>query len=219
MKIKFNIPETLADVSLQDYQKYLKIAEKEKDNTDFLDLKSVEIFCSLKINDLRAIQAKDYDEILNDLSVAFESKTPFKQHFSLNGVKYGFIPDLENISLGEYIDLETYLQDVESYHKAMAVMYRPVTFEKNETYLIEEYETADKYAAQMKKAPLDIYLGSQVFFYNLGRELAKHILLSSDNPEGMDLELMKILEENGVGTVAFMHLLEGNFGDSMLSLN
>mgnify|MGYP001828361880 CR=1 FL=1 len=47
MKIKFNIPETLADVSLRDYQKYLKISEMEEDNTDFLNLKSVEIFCGL----------------------------------------------------------------------------------------------------------------------------------------------------------------------------
>jgi len=54
MKIKFHIPESTADISLKDYQKYLSISEKEEDNTDFLNLKSVEIFCGLKINDLRA---------------------------------------------------------------------------------------------------------------------------------------------------------------------
>ena len=219
MKIKFHIPESTADISLKDYQKYLSISEKEEDNTDFLNLKSVEIFCGLKINDLRAVHAKDYEEILNDLSNAFKAKTPFKQHFTMDGVKFGFIPDLENITLGEYIDIETYLQDSSTLHKAMAVLYRPVTFEKNDMYLIEKYETADKYSTQMLNAPLDVYLGSQVFFYNLGKELVKHILLYSDNQVVEDLELMRILEENGVGTVAFMHLLEGNFGDSMLSLN
>lgn len=218
MKVKFTIPESLGDITLSQYQRYMAIADKNED-VDLLNIKSVEIFCGLKIRDVRAIKAKDYEDILNDLSLSFQSKTPFQRTFKYRDTTYGFIPDLENISMGEYIDLETYLSDTKDWHKAMAVLYRPITLEKDDMYLIEEYETADKYCDIMAAAPLDVYLGSQVFFYNLGRELTKHILVSSDNQMIMDSQLMRILEESGDGTHLFMHLLEDRFGDSMTSLN
>lgn len=218
MKVKFTIPESLSDISLRKYQRYMDIADNE-DDVDFLNLKSVEIFCDLKINDLRAIKTRDYEDILNDLAESFKSKTPFKKQFKFQGIDYGFIPDLENISMGEYIDLETYLGSTKDWHKAMAVLYRPITIQRGDMYLIEEYETADKYSDIMAAAPLDIYLGAQVFFYNLGRELSKHILISSGNPMMVDSQLMRILEGSGDGTHLFMHLLEDRFGDSMPSQN
>ena len=220
MKVKFTIPESLADISLSQYQRYMDIVDKNEDaDADFLNLKSVEIFCNLKINDLRAIKTKDYEDILGDLAESFKSKTPFKKFFNFAGQKFGFIPSLENISMGEYIDLETYLGNTKEWHKAMAVMYRPVTLENKDTYLVEDYESSEKYADIMAAAPLDIYLGSQVFFYNLGRELSRHILVCSDNPMIMDSALMKILDASGDGTPVFMHLLGERFGDSMTSLN
>jgi hypothetical protein len=218
MKVKFTIPESLADISLMQYQRYMDIVDKE-DDTNFLNLKSVEIFCNLKINNLRAIKAKDYEDILYDLGESFKSKTPFKRTFKYNDTTFGFIPDLENISMGEYIDLETYLGTTKDWHKAMAVLYRPVTLERDDMYLIEDYETADKYSDIMAASPLDIYLGTQVFFYNLGRELSKHILVSSDSLMLMDSQLMRILDGSGDGTAPYMHLLQERFGDSMTSLN
>ena len=50
----------------------------------------------------------------------------------INGdeVEFGFIPKLDNISLGEFVDLDSYMSDWDNMHKAMAVLYRPVTFRK-----------------------------------------------------------------------------------------
>ena len=219
MKVKFTIPESLADISLSQYQRYMDIVDKNEDaDADFLNLKSVEIFCNLKINDLRAIKTKDYEDILGDLAESFKSKTPFKKFFNFAGQKFGFIPSLENISMGEYIDLETYLGNVDLWHKAMAVMYRPVTNKRGDKYIIEPYETANKYADMMRYSSLDVFMGSQVFFYNLGKELVKHTLTSSKATVETQL-LMEALEQNGVGTGVFMHWLEEGFPHLGMSLN
>ena len=45
-------------------------------------------------------------------------------------VKFGFMPKLDDISLGEFIDLDKYISDWQQMHKALSVLYRPVVFEK-----------------------------------------------------------------------------------------
>jgi hypothetical protein len=217
MKVSITVPEALSEISVYQYQKYQKLIDGQ-DNVDFINQKAVEVFCNIRINDIRAIKVADYNEILSDIAQMFGSQTPLVHRFKMGGQEFGFIPDLDNVSLGEYIDLETYLSDPELYHKAMAVMYRPVVYSKRDMYTIEDYETADKYAEQMKSAPLDALLGAQIFFYNLGKELVRHTLGSSELGM-MNQELQRALKENGVGMEAFMHWLAEGWNGLMPSLN
>ena len=39
------------------------------------------------------------------LAEMFEQKPNLVQKFKMNGIEYGFIPNLDNMSLGEYVDL------------------------------------------------------------------------------------------------------------------
>ena len=89
----------------------------------------------------------------------------------IQDIEFGFIPDLENISWGEYIDLESNLSSWDTMHKAMAVMYRPIIKTKKEKYEIEEYISSATYAEVMKFAPVNIALGASLFFWTLGSEL------------------------------------------------
>ncbi len=99
------------------------------------------------------------------------AQTKIKKTFEIQGVKFGFINELEDISFGEYIDLESNIIDVQSFHKAMAVMYRPITSQKGDKYTIEKYSGTANYADLMKYAPLDVVLPASVFFWSLGNEL------------------------------------------------
>ena len=57
MKLTINIPETLNEVTLKQYQKWLKIADgKELDS--FLQQKMVEIFCNIPLK--QCITNKSY---------------------------------------------------------------------------------------------------------------------------------------------------------------
>ena len=64
----------------------------------------------------------------------------------------------------------TNLGDWQTMHKAMSVLYRPVTFSKGHKYQIEDYEGIVNDEA-MKQAPLDVVFSAMVFFYRLSNEL------------------------------------------------
>ena len=170
-QLKIDIHKSLRGIKLSEYQKCYKLAEDNKDAQDpeFLNLKMLEVFCGLTLKEAYNMKLTDFNFIINHLNELFKEDTPMISRFSLkdpNGdeVEFGFIPKLDSISLGEFVDLDTYISDWNDMHKAMAVLYRPVTFEKKGMYLIEDYESSDKYSEVMKDMPIDIALGAVVFF-------------------------------------------------------
>ena len=198
MKLTLNIPESLSEVTLDQYQQWLKVAEdKELDN--FLQQKMIEIFCGVTLKQVMLIKAKDIESIVVQISELFNQKeNKFIDRFKYQDKDFGFIPKLDDMTFGEYVDLDTYLADWQLMHKAMSVLYRPITFKKKNQYLIEEYETADKY--NMKQMTLDVVFGSMVFFWNLRNELQTHILnyLVNQTEVPISQELRDSLK-NGVG--------------------
>lgn len=214
--LKIEIPQALNAIKLKEYQKYLSIVEQNKDaeSPELVNLKALEIFCGLTLKEAYGLKVTDFNFILDHLNNLFEQKTPLIQRFRLKGtddveVEFGFMPKLEDITAGEFIDLDSYLGDWKNMHKAMAILYRPVVFEKKGRYLIEEYEGSDKYAYIMEDMPVDIAIGAMVFFYRLGNELSRHMIASLEkelkNPQITPLK--RALEENGVGTTRFTQSL------------
>ena len=198
MKLTLTIPETLKEITLNQYQQWLKVAE-DKEMTDFLKQKMIEIFCGITLNQVLQIKATDVDEIVNDLSKIFKQDTKLINKFTLDGVEYGFEPKIDEITFGAYVDLDTYMADWQQMHKAMSVLFRPVTFTKKKKYLIEEYESANKY--DLKEMTLDVVFGSLVFFWRLRNELQKHILSFLANQSEITLPPeMKASLLNGIGT-------------------
>lgn len=210
MKLTLSIPETLSEVTLDQYQRWLKVADgKELDN--FLQQKMIEIFCGITLKQVLMLKAKDIEAIVADISKLFEAKdSKFIERFSYNNQEFGFIPKLDDMTFGEYVDLDNYLADWQLMHKAMGVLFRPITFKKKNQYLIEEYETADKY--NMKQMTLDVVFGSLVFFYHLRNELQKHILnyLANQTEVPISQELRTSLQ-SGAGINLSMDLHKATY--------
>lgn len=212
MKVDILVPSSLEDITLEQYQKFAKINTEDNEDTNFLMHKTVEIFCNLQLKNVARIKFNYVKQILNDINKVFEEKTDLVPRFTLGGVEYGFIPALDDMSLGEYIDLDENFTDWETMHKAMSVLYRPVTLKKGDRYQIEEYDGI-QYAEVMKKAPLNVVMGCMVFFYSLNRELLKTTLnfLQTEIPKQMTTEQLQILEKSGVGIRASMESLKGMY--------
>ena len=214
-QLKIDIPKSLRGITLKEYQKFYKLSEDNKDAQDpeFLNLKMLEVFCGLTLKEAYNMKLTDFNFVINHLNELFKVETPMISRFSLkdpNGdeVEFGFIPKLDSISLGEFVDLDTYMSSWSDMHKAMAVLYRPITFEKRGMYLIEDYESSDKYSEVMKDMPIDIVLGAVVFFYRLGKELSIYLTgYLKREIQQEDSELRQALEENGVGISQFMRSL------------
>ena len=209
MKIKLNIPEKLSEMTLGQYQDWLKVSEGKELDT-FLQQKIIEIFCGITLKEVMQIKASDIDRLVTDISNIFVEEPKFIDRFDYGGKEFGFIPKLDDISFGEYVDLDTYLQDWQLMHKAMAVLFRPITLKRKDKYLIEDYESAEKY--DLKCMPLNVVFGSLVFFYHLRSELLRHILNYLANQTGIKVSpKLRGFLKNGVGTAPFMDLQKATF--------
>ena len=204
MKIKISIPESLNEITLEQFQRFDKLT-KENEPSEFVNQKTIEIFCNIELKEIAKISYQSSKEILEHLNVLFEKKHKFVQSFDLFGVKYGFEPNIEEISTGAYIDAENYLTDVQTLHKAMAVLYRPIIAKTKDLYTIEPYESALKYEGIMKSAPLDVVFGMQVFFWDLGIELLN--AMSRYTVDNLSEDEKKVLGKNMDGINQSMQLL------------
>lgn len=217
MKIEINVPTSLSEVTLGQYQKFLKIAEDNPEG-NFLNAKMIEIFCGIPLSDSYKLKMSSVTAIIDILNELL-SQTPKRvEQFTMNGVQYGFIPDLDEMSLGEYVDLDGSASDWNNMHIAMNVLYRKIKIKKSGKYNIVDYNVENP--EKMKDMPLDAAIGSLFFFYNLGMELSKHTILYSSNQVEMEAYQEQLISEtNGDGINQFMVSLTEILQDLKISLN
>ena len=215
MKLELTIPTHLKEIKLLQYQKFLKIA-KENEESEFLHQKMVQIFCGIDLRDVANIKRKDVASITSNLGLLFNSNHKLIQRFKIGGTEFGFIPNLDDMTQGEYVDLDTYITDWDEMHKAMAVLYRPITNKAGDRYEIEEYKGSVTYSDVMRHAPLDVVLGAVVFFYHLGNELLKSTLTYlEENPKITDIVNKHNLANDGDGITLSMLSLKEMLEDLM----
>jgi len=214
VQIELSVPTTLNDMTLGQYQRYMKIVEDNKENADeFINLKLIEIFCNVSLKDVLSIPAKDAERVLGIIGKAFEEQPKLIRRFDLLGVDMGFEPQLESIALGAYIDVEDNISDWQTMHKAMAALYRPVNFSQKDKYTVAPYEPSDEVSALMRDMPLDVAMSAMVFFYDLGTELLRAIpsYIQSNLTEEQIYQLKQTLAVSGDGTNPSTLSLEGMF--------
>ncbi len=216
MKANINVPTELNEITLKQYQKFLKVQNSSKDN-NFIQSKMIEIFCRVKPQDALNIKLSDADRIANLISNMFEEKPDLVKSFYLGGVEYGFVPDLDEITLGEYIDLDTYMGDWDNIHTAMNVLYRPIKQKLGDKYLIEDYNVETK--DLLLHMPMDAVFGSIIFFYHLGIDLSKTMMNYLENKEEKQLLQELGFRKSGDGIRAFTDSLEEILHDLKISLN
>jgi hypothetical protein len=164
-EVKVILPENARELTVEQYQKFLKV---EGDET-FMTLKALELFANIPLKVAYAMKAEDILDISQHILSIVGGKHPLVKRLSFRGKEYGFVPNLEEMSFGEYIDLDSYLSDMQQLHKTVGVLYRPIVKEKGDLYEIEPYKGTDGYA----DFPLDVALGATLFFYRLSNKLLR----------------------------------------------
>ena len=207
--MKIEVPTKLNDITLEQYQAFDLINNDEQDQ-EFKLHKTISIFTEVEMDIVSKFPIKDAEEIAEDILSVLEQNNPFERFFTLDGVKYGFLPSLEDISLGEYIDLEDGLKDTKSFHKAAAVMFRPIVKNYGDLYTIAPYEATLDNMELMKKAPLGCVTGAVVFFWSIVSELQRVSQRYSKKSmkENRDILEKTNLPLNTDGSTAYSHLVE-----------
>ena len=214
MEVKLSIPTTLNEITLGQYQEFSKLNITSESE---VQSKMIEIFCKVPVEVVRSMKAKDITDICTVINTMFDVEHQMLNRFDLNGVKYGFIPDLENISFGEYVDLDTFMGDNDNLHRAMNVLYRPIDLVQGQRYTLKEYDPDTNEEA--KNYPLDACFGAMVFFYDLGKDLSIVILNSSSKQNEENLAQYLDSLQNGDGTIQSMQSLTDILQGLKISLN
>ena len=218
MKVNLRIPTSLNEITLGQYQEFAKLDGTLEDTHDTaIQLKIVEIFCKVPEIVVRNMKATDIAEVCEIINTMFNTNHQLINKFSLGGVDYGFIPELDDMTFGEYMDLDTFIGDNDNLHRAVNVLFRPIEHKRGTRYTIKEYnpDTSDN----AKDFPLDVVLGAIVFFYSLGKDLSMVMLNSLDTKNEKALAQHLISQPNGDGSMHSMESLKAILQDLKISLN
>ena len=154
---------------------------------------------------VRNMKATDIAEICEIINRMFDAQHQLINRFKHKGVEYGFIPELDDMSFGEYMDLDTFIGDNDNLHRAVNVLFRPIEHKRGHRYKIKDYDPDT--SEEAKEFPLDVVLGAIVFFYNLGKDLSMVMLNSLDKKNEKALAQHLLSQPNGDGLTHSMESL------------
>jgi hypothetical protein len=173
--MKITIPEHSKDITLLQYQKYIELLSRDIDEHS-RDSRKIHCFTTIKLQEVELLSKSDRDDILNKIDIALETPFEFQNTFNIDGIDFGFIPNLDKITTAEYVDLQKYGEKVETLHRLMAILFRPIVSKSLDCYSIAEYKGTDEMADIMKLTPMNCVNGALFFFANLRNELLNYIL-------------------------------------------
>ena len=207
--IEVTIPKSLNDLTLGQYLKYVKATSGEVKLDEVVESELlVTIFCNIQLRHLNLLSNNQVNDIATRLVPVVKEMSnlnaDFKHRFTLNGVEYGMINNLDEISYGENKDITTFISSIENNHLAMGVLFRPIIQKQGDKYEIEDYKgVTPEQGDVMLDMPLDVFIGAHVFFWNLTRELLKNIpsYLVREMGEENYKELMQKASINTTGEV------------------
>ena len=204
--VKIEIPEALADISVEKYKKFVMMATEENG-----DEQALYHFCGLTPDQQENMKKKDRDYIRGKIGVVLNEKPALVKTFKYNGVEYGFHPKLEDISMGEYVDLDEYLKEpYKNAEKVLGVLYRPITSKMYGRHLIETYDPDKHNGLGFQDLGAHIFLGCLLFFYRLEISLLITFLRFSQKEQQTNRALTskRSSQESGVGMAQSIRLLE-----------
>lgn len=214
-QLKIKVPSSLSDIKLSQYKEFLKESEGEEDEAK-LAFKMVCIFCELPEVIVENISKQSYDGIVSDLNKVFvfdKDKLPLINKVRYNGLEYGFIPNMDDITVKEQADADGYLKDWQKADMLMGVLYRPIASKRKDKYLIEDYK-----AGVSLDFTMDIVFGAYFFLQILYLDLLSCIPNFIKEEVQQDQKLQSLVE-NGVGIKTFTNSLEEAFlGLKMLKI-
>ncbi len=174
MKITITYPESWAQISYKDYMQYYN-SVKPYDGTEQMARKNLEAgalyFCKVPAEYLYKLPNETFAKIEQTLTDLFSvsTKIPLSNQFEIFDTTYGFVPNLDNISYGEYLDLVSYTsKDLwENIPIVMSILYRPVKLQLGKNYTIQPYTGTDNDTIEMfrEKLNMEVVFGATSFFF------------------------------------------------------
>jgi hypothetical protein len=200
---EFKLINKWEDVTIETYSKLMTFTNGTKSSEALATLTELS---NIPKELLKQLELKHIVLMLEKLShLQSQEDTTLKNIIEINGVEYGFMPDLDSISLGQYADIETFIKNGidKNLPELMAVLYSPIKLKKNDIYIIEPYDGDIRLRAEeMKQMSATQVHSALVFFYHFGNVLLTTLQLSLiEVLQGMKTQLqVNPLQTSGVGS-------------------
>jgi hypothetical protein len=170
----FKLINSWSDVTLETWLKLIdfETGTKTEEATETIAALSdipKQLVKELALSDVAAIMSK-----VGELQQ--QQDTKLKRIITINEVEYGFHPDLDSITLGEYADIEQFIKNGvdKNLPELISVLYRPIKLKKNDIYIVEPYDGDIRLRAEeMKQMSAAQVQSALFFFYNLGKVLSE----------------------------------------------
>ena len=201
---QYNVINSWSDVTLEKWVQIIKAKDNLNSEQAKETIKALSDIPEKLINELSII---DVAIILKNIyELQAEENTELKRIIEIEDIEYGFHPKLDDITLGEYADLETFIKNGLENHlpEIMAILYRPVQEKKNNKYTIEAYDGDLTIRAEiMNKMTAEQVQNALVFFWTFVKEFLMTLpsFLMEQAEKIAKMQHPTTSQINGVGSV------------------
>lgn len=218
MEIKYTIPENKQDRTITHYMKINDLFKRaQEDEVEVNDNQILSIFLELPLNIIDKLPIHDYTVALEKVTNLLNQESAFISRFKYRGKEFGFIPNLEEITAGEYAALDNFFKDSNKHAlDIINVLYRPIKEEKTysnwwskepvKKYTIEDYNS-EVDVSYFKDVPYEVFEGALLFFYNLETHLLNATLKYMEAQDSQ-MSYQSHSQKNGNGIKRLTHMLE-----------
>jgi len=173
-KVKeFKLISSWEDVTME---KWLKLIDFQEGTKSEEAEETIAALSNIPKKLVKELALKDVAVIMSKIAeLQAKQDSSLKRIIEIEGKEYGFHPDLDSITLGEYADIETFIKNgiEKSLPELMAVLYRPIKEKKNDIYIIAAYDGDIRLRAEeMKKMSAQQVQSALRFFFVFAKELS-----------------------------------------------
>jgi len=212
--LKITMPESWADISLSKYLALQYDLEAYKDDEQAIMNFMISHLCGIEINDILSLTQQSYAALQRDLfNFINDNKAELERFIWIDGIEYGFEPNLSKMTYGAYADITRYetISIDTNWKNIMNILYRPVVSKgKGGTYEIQSYEgntNPDKWL----DVSMNYHFGCMFFFVNLSMDLLNSTLNSTIPTMEVPQNYKQILERSGKIIQQSLNLQAGIF--------
>jgi len=196
------IPTELSEITLGQLQSLTRLEAIELSELE-RQKQTIELLTNVDRQTIDQIKLNDLNDVYGKLLHLTKSSDKLHKFVTIDDVKYGFHPNLSEISTGEFADLDTLCKDLnDNLHLIMAILYRPVQDEAHGKYNIEPYDSELEARGRIfkKKMKADVVNSALVFFWTIGSDFLTDSLTSLQEQEAIRSSKTSVI--SGVGTVS-----------------
>ena len=197
-ELTLNIPTSYGDISLKKWMELQTQMENYKDNDEAVNALILYHLCGLDPLYVSGLDIQSYGEIKLELDKFLaNTELPLQKIIKVDGIEYGFEPNLSAMSYGAFCDITKYetIAIDKNWSKMMNILYRPIVKKQGELYTIKPYVPNDD-DSKWLSVGMDIHFGALFFFVHLSIDLLSSTLKST---MAMDLppNIKSILARSG----------------------